>query len=180
SAFYQNDEKPKVSELGRQMATHMGFDHLVIFQTTGKSYLEKENPSLYCSAEAFKRNIPAVDIECGRLGMIEDEFVDKIVVGVGSLLRHLKMTAGKAIQTEGIVVFPTRVGMKSNHTGFFYPIKSSGDYIKKGMKIGHITDFFNRVVEEIYAKESGVIMYMLGTPPVNKGETLVNIGIIEK
>lgn len=180
SAYYQNDEKPEVSENGRQMAMHMGFDHVIVFKTTGKSYLEAGNPSRYCSAEAFKQGIPAVDIECGRLGMVETEFVDKIIVGVQHLLVHLKMKTGVSPSVEGMLFIDERAQQYSEHTGFFYPKKSSGDYIKQGMEIGQITDFFGRPLQTIYAKTSGIILYMLGTPPVNKGETLVNIGIVNK
>ena len=180
AAYYQHDHYPEISEKGRQMVTHMGFDHVVVFKTTGKDYLKPENPSLYCSAEAFKQGIPSVDIECGRLGMIEQRLVEKIVVGMESLLGHLGMNNREPVNTPKIAFIEERFSQSSSHTGFFYPLKSSGDYIVKGMEIGTITDFFGRVLEEVYAVESGVILYMLGTPPVNKGETLVSMGVIKE
>ncbi len=178
SAYYQHDDKTTISEQGRQMAIHMGFDHVVVFKTTGKDYMEPDKPSLYCSAEAFKRGIPAVDLECGRLGMIEPVFVDKIVVGVKSLLKHLQMTVGQPIITTKTVFIEERSFQSSKHTGFFYPHKSSGDYVVEGMKIGYITDLFGRPLQDVYADTTGVILFMLGTPPVNAGETLVAIGVV--
>jgi len=179
SAYYQNDSFPAISEKGRQMAASMGFDHVIIFKTTGKSYLKTENPSLYCSAEAFKQGKPAVDIECGRLGKIEPIFIDKITTSIESLLKELDMTEGTPIITKPIAFIDQRSSQSSLHTGFFYPHKSSGDYVIKGMSIGYITDFFGQPLQTIQADTSGIILYMLGTPPVNKGETLVNIGIIK-
>lgn len=179
-AYYQNDKLSKISEQGRQMAAKMGFDHVIVFKTTGKDYMKAQKPSLYCSAEAFKQGIPAVDIECGRLGMIESEFVDKIVEGVESLLKHLQMVKGQPIVTEEIAFCEERFYLSSKHTGFFYPEKASGDYVIKGMKIGYITDFFGRTLETIYSSASGVIFYILGTPPINKGETIASIGIIKE
>ncbi|MEM0991388.1 MAG: M14 family metallopeptidase [Bacteroidota bacterium] len=179
AAYYQNDDFPTISEKGRAMAAHMGFDHVIVFRTTGKDYLKAENPSLYCSAEAFKRGIPAVDVECGRLGMIEAEFVDKIVLGVESLLGHLAFTDQPPISINQIAYIDDRNTQSSPHTGFFYPNKASGDYVMQGMKIGHITDFFGQPLQTVYAEISGIILYMLGTPPVNKGETIVNIGKVK-
>lgn len=179
SAYYQHDDFPIISESGRQMAASMGFDFIIVFETTTKDYMKATFPSLYCSAEAFKQGIPAVDVECGRLGMIEAEFVDKITVGVHSLLAHLQMLNGEILRHSGHVEIRNRVYQSSAHTGIFYPLKSSGDYVGKGMKLGYVTDFFGRKLTEIEAESSGVILYMLGTPPINKGETIVSIGLLE-
>ena len=180
AAYYQHDQLPDVSETGRQMALHMGFDHVVVFKTTGKDYMAPENPSLYCSAEAFKQGVPAVDIECGRLGIVEPKYVDKIVFSIESLLQHLEMKAGNPFSSSGIALIEDRFYLSSNYTGFFYPQKSSGDFVTKGMQIGSITDFFGKPLQTIKANTNGVILYMLGTPPVNKGETVVNIGVIKQ
>ena len=177
AAYYQHDDRPEISVQGRQMAIHMGFDHIVLFKTKGKDYIKPEYPSLYCSAQAFKQGIPTVDIECGRLGIIEPHLVEKIVAGIESLLIHLGMSSdGMLLQTPTIAFIEERTSQSSVHTGFFYPQKSSGDYVIEGMKIGYITDFFGRTIQEVYAEGSGIILYMLGTPPVNKGETIINIG----
>ena len=178
-AYYQNDSLPEISEQGRQAASIMGFDHVILFKTTGKDYMKAGFPSLYCSAEAFKQGIPSVDIECGRLGMIEPTFVDQIVLGINKLLRHLDMYPGPDLKDQKVAYIDERTSMSSASTGFFYPLKASGNYVVKGMKIGYITDFFNQHLEDIHANRSGVILYMLGTPPVNKGETLYSIGVIK-
>ncbi|MEL6253789.1 MAG: M14 family metallopeptidase [Bacteroidota bacterium] len=178
-AYYHHDDKKEISEQGRKLAKGMGFDHIIIFNTTSKDYIKEGNPSLYCSAEAFKQGIPSLDIECGKLGIIEDDLVEKVVDAVISVGKELKMIEGVPLTSSGAIFIENRAYMSSSHTGFFYPLKSSGDYISKGMKIGYITDFFNRKLEDVYAKESGIILYMLGTPPVNEGETLVAIGQLD-
>ncbi len=179
SGFYHHDDKPGISQQGRHMATHLGFDYVLTFETTGKAYMQQDNPSLYCSAEAFKRGIPAADIECGRLGMVEQLYVDKIVYGLTNLMHALAMTGQEPDAPGSVFMVGKRSSLSSSHTGFFYPNKSAGEYVQKGMKIGHITDFFNNKLEDAYAEADGIILYMLGTPPVNKGETLVSIGTFE-
>ncbi|WP_221420261.1 succinylglutamate desuccinylase/aspartoacylase family protein [Fulvivirga sp. M361] len=89
------------------------------------------------------------------------------------------MTDEKPLLSEGIAFIEERSYINSAHTGFFYPLKSSGDYVKKGMKVGYVTDFFSETKEEIYADTNGIILYLLGTPPVSEGETLVAIGMIK-
>lgn len=176
AAYYQHDDFPKISEKGRQIIAHMGFEHVVVFKTTSKDYMKADYPSLYCSAEAFKQGIPSIDIECGRLGIVEQPYVDKIVEGVEGMLKHLGFVEGTAIVTEPIAFIEDRFYLSSEHTGFFYPAKSSGDYVIKGMPIGQITDFFGQPLQTVRANADGVILYMLGTPPINKGETISCIG----
>ncbi len=179
SGYYHNDDMPKVSAEGKEMAMHLGFDYILKFQTTGKEYIKKGSPSLYCSAQAFKLGIPAADIECGRLGMVEQGYVKRIVDGLMNLMDGLEMTNESPKDMGKVFISESRSSIKSEYTGFFYRSKSAGDYVTKGMKIGYITDFFNQKVQDIYSNANGVILYMLGTPPVNKGETLASIGIID-
>ncbi len=179
SGYYHHDDRPEISEKAKLMAMSMGFDHVAIFNTTNKDYMKDGNPSLYCSAEAYKRGIPAADIECGRLGMVEKDYVDKIVVGMESLLKHLDMLPGEPIKLDKIAIVADRSSVSSAHDGFFYPTKSSGDYVLKGMKLGYITNFFHETIAEVQAERTGIIMYILGTPPVNTGDTVASIGIID-
>ncbi|WP_299674933.1 M14 family metallopeptidase [uncultured Tenacibaculum sp.] len=178
AAYYSNTTMPSASSKGRKMAEALLFDHIVIFKTDGKDYLKKNKPSLYCSAEAFKRNIPSVDIECGRLGMVENEAVLKIEKGILNMLIHLnmKISLEKAIQKNAYLFIENRTYQSSAFDGIYYPFKKSGDYITKGMKIGEITDYFGNTLETVYAKADGIILLTIGTPPIKKGETLLVIG----
>ena len=44
AAYYQHDDRSEISEKGRQMAVHMGFDHIVLFKTKGKDYIQPGKP----------------------------------------------------------------------------------------------------------------------------------------
>ncbi len=178
TAYYSNDAMPKVSLKGRQMAASLNFDRMVVFNTNGKNYMAKNKPSLYCSAEAFKRGIPSVDIECGGLGKVEERTVENIVEGVINMLQHLNFlnTAEAKTPQQKQLFITDRSYIKSNHDGIFYPTKVSGDYVIKGMKIGEITDYFGTVLETIYANDMGIVLLIIGTPPVHKNETLAVLG----
>ncbi|MEO1257235.1 MAG: hypothetical protein AAFZ15_00500 [Bacteroidota bacterium] len=64
----------------------------------------------------------------------------------------------------------------SKYDGIFYPAKGAGDYVSKGMKIGQITNYFDEAVETVYASEDGILLIIMNTPPINKGETIAVIG----
>ncbi len=179
SVFYRHKDRKELSQQAQQIAQYLGFEYARGIETSEVDYMQPENQSRYCSAEAFKQGIPAADIECGRLGMVEEAFVDRIVYGLTNLMHGLGMTGRKPDPTPEIWFIEDRSFLSSNHTGFFYPSKAAGDYVRKGMKIGYITDFFNAKLEDIYSDTDGIILYMLGTPPVNRGETLASIAILE-
>lgn len=179
SAYYSNKGMPEVSEIGRKMAEAMGYDHNVIFNTNGKKYMEKNEPSLYTTAEAFKRGIPSIDIECGRLGLVEDFAVNKVEDSVLRLFDHLSFLSYNKISKRGkLITISDRDYIGSKFNGMFYPFKKAGDLVRKGEKLGYVTNFFGEIIQTIYAENDGYIMMIITAPPINKGEDLVVIGKI--
>ena len=180
-AYYSNQAMPEASARGMDMAASLGFEHLVVFNTDGKDYMKKDEKSLYCSAEAFKRGIPSIDIECGRLGIIEEDAIKRIEKSVLNLLEHLDFLPNENVKTaaNSPILITNRVYMSSNFDGIFYPSKKAGDQVTKGMSLGYVTDYFGNVLETIYAEESGLLLLIIGTPPVSVGEDLVVIAKID-
>ncbi len=46
----------------------------------------------------------------------------------------------------------------------------------KGALMGYVTDFFGKRIYELRAPFAGEVLYILGTPPVSKGEPLAMVG----
>ena len=177
AAYYSNSDMPDISAKGKKMALALGFDHIVVFNTDGKNYMKKNEPSLYCTAEAFKRGIPSVDIECGRLGIMEPTAINKIEESVLNLLDHLGFLQfpQRNVEKHSPVIISSRIYIASKFDGIFYSDKKAGDRVSKGMKLGHITNYFGEVLQTIYAKEDGLLLLVIGTPPINKGEDVIVI-----
>ena len=182
AAYYANENMLEASNIGKSMAQSLLFDYIIVFNTNEKNYIKKDQPSLYCSAEAFKRGIPSVDLECGRLGLAEPQAIQKIEQGVLNMLDQLQMLSTNTTKTNlsKYLTISNRSFISSGHTGIFYPTKQSGDYVSKGMKLGTITNFFGETLDSIYADMDGVILLIVGTPPINKGETIAVIGCVNK
>ena len=68
----------------------------------------------------------------------------------------------------------------SGKDGLFYPLTKMGYYAVRGEKVGYITDYFGNVVEELRAPFSGIILYILNTPPINNGEPLFEVGRVKE
>jgi uncharacterized protein len=175
SAYYNYSDYADLTEQGRQMALALGFDHIVQFGNEARI----TEPSYYCSREAIMQNIPAVDIECGKLGMVKPEELSAIKNAVFSLMRHLNMLPGQPQVVANPLFIARRSFVSSPHSGIFYSTWHSGEYVKKGMKLGYVTDLSGNHLSDIFAPADGIIIYLIGTPPINQGETLVSIGHTE-
>lgn len=174
SGYYNYFDMPEVSAKAKEMALALGFDFVVQFGN--EETLSEE--AIYCSREATRQNIPAVDIECGRMGIVEEKYVTMIEEALFSLMRHLDILEGKPNRVDNPIIIADRTTVSSGETGFFYSDLGSGDYVQKGMKLGHITDLFGNHLTDVTCPVDGVILYMTFNPPIQKGEGLFSIGHI--
>jgi predicted deacylase len=154
----------------RQTTTAMGFNYVVQFSNEATLTVA----SVYCSSEAIKQGIPAVDIECGRLGMAETEMVEKIKTAFHHALMYLHIADGTCPNVNPCYI-RQRTSVSSKHTGFFYSLVKASGFIQKGMTLGYVTDLFGKRLTNIKAPVNGIVLYMTATPPINKGD-LFSIG----
>ena len=161
-----------VADQSREMALAFGLDHIVV---------DKERPtdaaaSVYLSNTAITRGKPALTTETGGMAVVDDASIALVERGVAGVLRHLKMrTDGPGPTTSPVLINRNEV-LRAGVTGIFYPAVERGRTVAKGARIGHITDFHGKVIEEIVATFDGEILYIVGTPPVSKGEPVAMIG----
>ena len=171
SGYYNYFDTPALSEKGRQLALALGFETIVKFGNEQSLTAE----SIYCSREAIKRNIPAVDIECGRYGMAEPKFIALILKALDNVSKSLKIVSGAPTMVKAQYI-EKRTSIDSKFTGFFHSANKAGERIAKGSKLGHITDLFGNHLEDIISPVDGIILYMNATPPISAGENLFSIG----
>nr|WP_319394861.1 M14 family metallopeptidase [uncultured Desulfobacter sp.] len=178
-AYYSHTKMKEISQKGREMAMALGFDYMVTFVTDEVDYIKDGENSLFCSAEPFKQGKPSVDIECGKGGLRDEDLAEKIASGVMNMLKYLGMGKGTPKSGSTCLDITRRSWIDSKFTGIFYPKKSAGYYVSKGMELGVITDFFGRELGTVTADMDGIILYMLNTPPVRKDEGVACIGKID-
>jgi predicted deacylase len=170
-AYYEYGDQTNIA---CQMAEALGFDWIIKSDPDFKA----GQPTRYCTREGIAKGIPTVAIECGRLGNVSNAEVQKINNGLLNLMRLLQVTPGEVNAANAPLVITRRTFINSEHNGIFYSDCRSGQMIRKGMKLGFITDFFGNLLSTIYSPADGFIIYQIATPPVNKGEILFSLGIM--
>ena len=165
----------QVAEAGRRMALAFGMDHIVV--DTGRPLDPKA--SVYLSNTAITRGKPALTIESGGMAEIDTDDILRIERGVAGLLKHLKMRAEGPDPVLNPVMLERSEVLRSNFTGIFLAAVTKGQTVAQGSVIGRVTDFHGKVLEEIKAPFAGEILYVVGTPAMNKGEPVGFIGAVK-
>jgi predicted deacylase len=165
-----------VAEAGRRLALASGFDHIVIDRGRPTDAAQ----SVYLSNTAILRGKPALTVESGYLAQTDEESIARIERAVAGWLRELKMRAdGPAPVTSPVWIERSEV-LTSGVTGIFYPVVERGHSVAQGTLVGRITGFHGNVLEEVKAPFAGIVLYVLGTPPITKGEPVAFVGEIKK
>jgi predicted deacylase len=163
---------PKVAEQGRAMAQAFGLDHIV---------MDRERPvdaaaSVYLSNTAITRGKPALTTETGGMAVVDEASVTLVEQGVAGLLKHLGMRTTGPDPAANPTWIETSEVVRSSATGIFYATVQKGQNVEKGASLGRVTDFHGRTLEDVKAPFAGEVLYVVGTPPVTKGEPLAFVG----
>lgn len=155
----------------RQMAVAFGLDHIV---------LDRGRPtdpanSMYCSTTATTRGKPAITVESGFLGTSDPKSVQQVVDGVYSVMRHLKMMDGSPLKNRPVFLDPVEV-LTSPATGILYANVERDQKVTKGHLLAQITDFFGKPIAEVRAPFDGIVLYIVATPPITKGQPVGFVG----
>jgi hypothetical protein len=173
-SYWQKTGKTELDEKSKQMALAFGLDHIVIDTERPAD----PNNSMYCANTAETRGKPAITTESGGLGRVDEESIARIERGVMSLLRLLHILEGEPTMVEHPLWIDRSEVIRSQVTGLFYPLVEKDIAVPEGALLGYITDFFGQRIADVRAPFSGVVLYILGTPPVSINEPLAFVGHI--
>ncbi|MDP5070334.1 MAG: succinylglutamate desuccinylase/aspartoacylase family protein [Congregibacter sp.] len=160
----------------RGLAVAFGLDHIVI--DTGPQH--HSGPALFTDQTALLRGIPAITTETGQSGSNDAHWVALATSGVRNVLRHLKMLPGEEIANPGITWLSDYQVVSSPESGIFRPLTKDGYTVTEGATLGILMDFFGNEITRIRAPFSGVVNYVISTPPVSKGEPVAMLSKIRR
>jgi len=171
--YYDNRAAAKQTEQARLWCEASGMEYIISYPYT----LTKTEPARYAFKQAVQDGVVALSIEAGKLGTVQDENVMLIKNAVYNMLHYSGMyKKERTAIAKNKKYLHNQSYVKVPHKGIFYSPVRSGENITAGQDIGYITDDFGNVLHRITAPASGVVLYKVGTPPVNAGETLFCIG----
>jgi hypothetical protein len=160
----------------RELALAFGLPHIIIDESRSKDLKD----SKYLGNTAILQGKPAITTEAGYLGRTDEESVARNVKGVWSVMRHLAMVPGDPAPAADPVWIDKYEVVYSKWDGLFSPRLEMGYYVKQGQIVGTITDYLGRWKEDVKAPFTGILLYIIGTPPCNDGEPLFEVGRVRE
>ena len=170
-SYWAKTGKEPLDTTSRGMVLAFGLDHIIIQDNTSPA-----RGTVSLSRFAVDLGKPSVIAEAGHAGTTNREDVDVLIQGSYNVMRHLKMLPGKAAPVE----HPLWIGhisvLASERDGVFYPLMGPEAYVRQGMRIGYVTDYFGNPVWDAIAPVSGVIVYVGAVPSMKKGDPIAYVG----
>ncbi len=166
----------RLDGLSREMVLAFGIKHIIIDDTRSRDLTS----SKYLGNTALLLGKPAITTESGFLGRSDEEDIQRNIFGSLSVMRHFRMIEGEALPVKEPIWIDKYEVVYSDCSGLFHPLTEMGYYVKEGEKVGYVTDYLGNRIREFRAPFSGMILYILGTPPANDGEPLFEVGRVQK
>ena len=169
--YYSNTKKPEQTAVAKTLSEVSGFEYIVSYPYT----INDAEPAKYTFKQAVQDGKIALSIEAGKLGNVQEEAVQLIKKGVYNMLREMDMYHKGSDTNVPRIYLNHQTYVRSKVEGIFYSAFQAGDAVAKGDLVGYTTDEFGKQLEEYRAPNSGIILYKLATPPINKGDTVMCI-----
>jgi predicted deacylase len=162
--------------ISKEMLLAFGLDTIIISADRPKD----PAASRYLENTASTRGKPSITAEAGHAGTTETDDIAALANGCLNVMRYLRMLPGAPVVIENPVWVEKAIAVPSEQTGIFYPLVKRGTYVQAGMKVGYVTDYVGKVISEIRAPDSGLVLYIRAVPSLTKGETAVDIGVVRR
>jgi len=174
--YWMISGEKKLDAKTRELALAFGIPHIIIDESRTKD----PKDSKYLGNTAILQGKPAVTTEAGFLGRVDEESIGRNVQGVLSVMRHLDMISGDPEPAADPVWIDKYEVVYSKHDGLFAPRVEMGYYVRQGQIVGTITDYLGGWKEDVKAPFTGILLYVIGTPPCNAGEPLFEVGRVKE
>jgi uncharacterized protein len=166
----------KQDAASRAIAEAFGLAHIIISTDRPKD----PNASRFLENTATTRGKPSITAEAGRSGPVDPSDVAVLVRGVRNVMAHLKMTAQSAAPVSRTVWIEKVITVSAEQTGMFHPAVDRDRQVTSGMKLGVVTDYLNRPLQDIVAPEGGLVLFVRAVPSLKKGDTIASIGVVKR
>ncbi len=151
----------------KQAAAAVGFPYVV------GSY--SDNGSIGAAANAGTPGFLAELGECGRWSEAE---IATYIQAVKNVLCSLEVLAGEVKPNPDVQYMEKMSVLTAEDEGCWYAFKQLEDTVRQGEKIGEIRDFFGDTLSEYFADTSGILIYLVTSLAITKGDPLAAIGVV--
>jgi predicted deacylase len=164
------DLDPVVRKRIDEMGVACNFE--VIFKPKSPSW-----KGMYFPPRAFfeQRGIAKIVLETGGAPTLDD--VETIKEGITNIMKHIGMISGEPKLKNKQTYCSKLVAIRSNSGGIFRAVVKLRDRVKKGDKLGEVTDVFDNIIEQVIAPTNGIVVKIATTAAVYTGIRLMVLAV---
>jgi predicted deacylase len=161
----------KIVETSKEMAAAYGIPYAVASGGAGGTY-----------GTAARAGIPAILAEAGGMGVLDEESVQMHLEGLESLLKYTgSIESGVKLSDKGsskkhVTFLGSFPWLRSDTRGMLYLTVDVGDEVKKGQHVGVIKDYFGKVLKDLEAPETGIVLFRVTSPATNPNDPILAVG----
>jgi predicted deacylase len=171
-AYWIRSGDATLDKASHDLATHFGLDMIIVRDLDVTQSASIRNLSGF----ALSLHKTSIVAEAGRSGQVTKQDTEALINGSLNVLARLKMIAAPASPAaKAITYVGNDARVRADSGGMFYAIATRGSTVKKGAKVGMVTDYVGRPLGDILAPQDGVVTFIRGVPSMTKGATLVTV-----
>ena len=162
---------PDVVRVSKEMAKAYGIPYAVASAGAGGTY-----------GTAARAGIPAILAEAGGMGVLDEESVELHLEGLDSVLKYAgclrpeTTISGKGSRQRDVVFLGSFPWLRSDTRGMLHLEVDVGHKVTKGQHVGEIRDYFGRVLKELEAPATGIVLFTVTSPATNRGDPILAVG----
>ena len=170
-AYWTRTGDRKLDAASHTLALAFGLDMIIVRD------IDLTNPasSRGLSGYALSLGKTTLVAEAGRAGIVTAEETAALVNGCLSMLASLHMIDRKVSQAPVVTWVGKDQRLRADSGGMFYASAKRGSMVKKGAKVGSITDYVGRPQGDVLSPQDGVVTFIRPVPSLSKGATMVTV-----
>jgi predicted deacylase/dienelactone hydrolase len=163
---------PRVDSIARVMAIAWGNPYIYIDTSRPRDL----RASVYTQNTAHLRGKPSITTETGWLGVPTEEMVVRNVDGAMRLMRSLGMLPGRNPTRPPPTWIDRAQVLTADISGTWHAGVERGARVAAGQVLGRLTDYFGTPMAEVRSPFAGIVLYVIGSPAITKGEPVAFVG----
>jgi hypothetical protein len=155
----------------RALAVAFGLDMIIVRDVDLANAANTRNLSGFAMA-AGKTTFVA---EAGRSGLVIKDDLDALINGSLNVLGALKMIRRVVPAPPHVTWVGNDARVRADAGAMFFATAKRGGTVKKGAKVGYLTDYAGRAGGDVVAPQDGIVSFIRGVPSLSKGATMVTV-----
>lgn len=174
-SYWMTGNDPVVDAQSKELNLAYGLDHIVIDHSRPKDVKD----SRFTAMTGILRGKPSITTEAGGMGRTDQTSVELHLRGVMSVINHLGILPAPSVRVTTPIWIDRSEVLIAPETGVWENLIDQKDSVVAGSLVGRVKDAAGRVLAEVRAPFAGVMLYVVATPPITRGEPVGFVGRVK-